>query len=105
MVSHWRDPMFDEYLCAIGKFHHIPFRTMSRRGPIDNGIYINYDPTYQYFELADKSYAGSNFTDRQRIKRKVERNVKKILTMPPLERSVLLERLSQALEDPDLFQN
>jgi DNA adenine methylase len=91
MVSHWRDPLFDEHLCAIGKFKHIPFRTMSRRGPIDNGIYINYDAGG--IELADKSYVGSDFTDRQRIKRKVERNVKKILAMPELERKILLERI------------
>jgi len=91
MVSHWHDPLFDKYLSGTGKFKHIPFKTMGRRGPIPNGIYINYDP--KEIELADYSYAGSNYTDRQRIKRKVERNYNKIMAMPPMEREILIQKI------------
>jgi DNA adenine methylase len=109
MVSHWQDPLFDEYLCGTGGFLHIPFKTMSRRGQIDNGIYINYHPAT--IDLADKSFVGSNFTDRQRIKRKVERKVKNILSMPDRERQALLESLFKSLEGSahekllDVFQS
>lgn len=91
MVSHWRDELLDEYLNEGNGFRHIPFKTMGRRGPIDNGIYINYDAGN--IELADYSYAGSDFTKRQRIKRKVERNYKKIMSLPIEERNYLLNRL------------
>lgn len=99
MVSHWKDDLFDEYLCSRGGFTFIGFKTMSRRGLIDNGIYINYDAGK--VELADLSYVGSDYTDRQRVKRKVDRNYKKIMAMPARERELLLALLLSVPADID----
>lgn len=88
MVSHWQDDLFDKYL---SNFVHIPFKTMTRGGIIDNGCYINYNP--QLITLADYSYSGVNFTQRQAIKRKVDRNIGKFKNFSDLEKEMYLREL------------
>jgi hypothetical protein len=92
MVSHWKDDLFDTYL---DKFKHIPFKTMSRGGVIDNGCYINYNP--QLITLADYSYSGINFTQRQAIKRKVDRNIAKFENFSDLEKEMYLRELNKII--------
>ena len=53
-------------------------------------IYYNFPhPT----NLLIDQFTGKNFTDRQRIKRKAARIVKKISSLPPLERSYILNKI------------
>ena len=94
MVSHWKDDLFDQ-LFKFG-FHHVPFKTISRAGLIDNGIYVNYDITQ--LELACFDYVGSGYTDRQRIKRKVGRMAKKVMSMSAGERGLLYRELGVAMQ-------
>jgi len=63
---------------------------MTRGGVRLETIYMNYpaDPT------GETLYAGSNFTDRQRIKRKVGRMVKKIMSMSALDRACVLHAIN-----------
>ena len=92
IVSHWKDDLFDSYLCGTGNFKHYPFKTMSHRGkPIENGFYLNFDQSK--IELLDYSHAGKNFTDRQRIQRKTDRMYIKIMSMPAAERNLLLNKI------------
>jgi site-specific DNA-adenine methylase len=44
-------------------------------------------------ELHDYQYLGKDYRDRERIKRKRSRNVRKILSLPELERAALFEEL------------
>ncbi len=55
-------------------------------------LYMNYDiPT----TLQDTSYLGSDSWDRQRIKRKGDRLIKKITELPVLEKQYILDRLKE----------
>ena len=90
MISHWQDDLFDQHLLPAG-FHHVPFQTMSRRGMIENGVYMNYDPAV--VPLLDYSYCGKDFTDRQRIKRKVSRTINNIKSFSPEELGLLKQNL------------
>jgi hypothetical protein len=68
---------------------------MSRGGVIDNGCYINYNP--QLITLADYSYSGINFTQRQAIKRKVDRNIAKFENFSDLEKEMYLRELNKII--------
>ena len=54
-------------------------------------LYCNY-PAPE--ELHDYRYLGENFTERQRIRRKIIRHIKKLKNLPVLERNAILEALS-----------
>lgn len=86
MISHPQDDLFDEYL---KHWTHISFSTKTRRGSMINGIYLNYTPD----ELADYSFSGITFTERQRIKRKVTRTIDKIIAMSDPERNLFIREL------------
>lgn len=66
------------------------FESNTRQGLATEYLYMNYpDPV----ELHEYTYLGKDFTDRQRIKRKVDSHVKKLRALPPLERKAIIQAL------------
>lgn len=60
------------------------------------------------FELHDYRYLGSNFRERERIKRKKTRWVNKLKHMPPLERHALaaaIAEISGTIDDPPMLDD
>lgn len=80
------------YRDMLKGWHKINFKGKSRRGPVTETIYLNYKPDGR---LHDYRYAGYNFTDRQRIRRKVERHIAKLKRLPEVERNAILLELQK----------
>lgn len=64
-------------------------KSMTRGGVRWETVYFNYDAC----KLHDTQFVGNNFTDRQRIKRKIARNIAKIQKLPPQEQQAFLEAI------------
>jgi DNA adenine methylase len=73
-------------------WHRINFKGKSRRGPTTETIYLNYKPDGR---LHDYRYTGSDFIDRQRIRRKVERHISKLKRLPEMERNAILSEMQK----------
>ena len=87
VISHYACSLYDKALKGWNK-HSWP--VMTQQGKKDECIYFNFDkPT----ELHQYDYLGDNFTDRQRIKRKIDRLLSKLSELPPLERAALISAL------------
>lgn len=87
MISHYPCPLYDE---AFKDWNRITFQSFTRQGMATERIYFNYEiPTV----LQDYRYIGKDFTDRQRIKRKISRTIKKLQALPAVERNAILNQL------------
>jgi len=87
MISTYDNPLYNSMLCDWNKKH---FDVMTRNGWRKETVYFNYEvPT----ELHDYKYLGSNCTERQRIKRKINREINKLQKLPQLERNAILKAI------------
>ncbi|SFU99553.1 DNA adenine methylase [Pseudoduganella namucuonensis] len=93
MLSGYRNAIYDEAARAAG-WRRVDFQAMTRGGVRTESVWMNYEAPAA---LADYGYAGSNFRERERIKRKVHRWVQRLQQLPALERAALLSAM-QALE-------
>lgn len=84
MVSHYPCSLYQD---ALKDWRQVPYRSMTRAGLRQELLFLNFDlPPL----LADPSNVGENFTDRQRLKRKVNRLITRLDKEEPLERSAIL---------------
>lgn len=88
MISCYDNELYSSYLA---KWNKHTFIGKTRSGGVEETIYMNYKLEGK---LHDYRYTGSNFTDRQRIKRKVARHVEKLRNLPDAERNAILEALA-----------
>lgn len=63
------------------------YKVMTRKGEATETLYFNYKVPML---LQDYEYIGADFTERQRINRKVTRQLKRLQEMHPLERNKLI---------------
>mgnify|MGYP006961072817 CR=1 FL=1 len=75
--------MYDD---ALSDWWSVDFQAMSRGGVRTETIWCNFEPGQTHYH----TFAGKNFTDRQRIKRKAARWAKKFEALPIGERQALL---------------
>lgn len=88
MISGYRSELYDRELSS---WRRLSFNAMTRGGsPAVEFIWMNYPKPNR---LHDYRYLGKTFTERQRIKRKTERQIKKILNLPELERAAILSAI------------
>jgi DNA adenine methylase len=78
------------------------FSVMTRGGPAIESVWCNFDPPAV---LHDARFVGKNFTDRQRIQRKAKRWVNRLLSMPPGEKSAVLQHIQEQLWGPCVDQS
>ena len=83
MISHYPCPLYETKL-SVWRKHY--YTAMTRAGKRIECVYMNYD---QPKLLATTSAAGKNRTHRQQIKRKLQRLIKKIQSLPGPEQSVI----------------
>lgn len=88
MISGYRSALYDR---ALAGWTRIDFQAMTRGGPAVESLWLNYPPPEA--ALHDLSYLGRNYRERERIKRLIERHVRRFAAMPALERSALLAAL------------
>lgn len=78
----------DLYFRELKDWHHVTWPSVTRSGRVATEyLWMNYDPPT---ELHDYRYLGEDCTDRQRIHRKIDREVKKLKRLPVLERNAIL---------------
>jgi len=83
IVSGYRSTLYDELLAG---WHSLELQVMNQGGVRTEKLWYNYNLDRTYWA----TYAGKNFTDRQRIKRKAERWAKNYQVLPAAERLALL---------------
>jgi len=86
ILSGYPSGLYDELL---SDWNTLELQAMTWGGPRTEKLWYNYEPDRTYWA----SYAGKNFTDRQRIKRKAERWAKTYQALPSAERLALLSAL------------
>lgn len=88
ILSGYPSSLYDDLLCD---WHTIALQAMTRGGPRTEKLWFNYDIDRTFWA----SYAGKNFTDRQRIKRKAQRWGKKYQALPNAERLAVLAAIME----------
>lgn len=91
MISGYSSPLYTE---ALTQWQRISYQTMTRGGRLaTEWLWFNYPKPHA---LHDYRYLGDDFRERERIKRKKQRWVKRLKTMPHLERYALLSAIREA---------
>ncbi|QDX29607.1 DNA adenine methylase [Dickeya poaceiphila] len=86
MVSGYPSALYDELLYD---WRAIEFQVMTRGGVRTEKLWMNYPESAAY----SASFAGQDYIDRQRIKRKAERWAAKYRAMPPAERLAIMAEI------------
>lgn len=95
MVSGYQNDLYSRKLAS---WRHSQKWTVNRAGQrVQECIWMNF-PEPVFFH--DTRYVGYDFTDRQRIKRKVARWKRKFLTMPAEDRAAIWDALSAMVDGP-----
>lgn len=89
VISCYDNSLYSSMLAGWNKAH---VKSMTRGGVRMETIYFNYESSGK---LHDTRFVGKDFTDRQRIKRKIERNINKILKLPAQEQQAFLEAVKE----------
>lgn len=84
IVSHYPCKLYDQ---ALKKWRKIAYKSMTRAGIRVENLYMNFP---QPVLLQFPGHIGADFTDRQRIKRKIERLIKRLQNEPGQERAAIL---------------
>lgn len=95
MISHYPNHLYDQ---SLKKWASHTFQSITRRGMATEKIYMNYATP---IILQDYRYIGKNFTDRQRIKRKVIRICEKLKNINPLERAAIITAVIDQFKNSD----
>jgi DNA adenine methylase len=83
ILSGYPNALYDELL---PDWNTREFQVMSRGGPRTEKLWFNFEPSAVHWA----SYAGNNFTDRQRIKRKAKRWAENYRALPAGEQLAIL---------------
>lgn len=93
MISGYRSDLYNDLLRG---WRSIEFQVMSRGGPRTEVAWMNYDDQAVHWA----SFAGRDFTDRQRIRRKAARWAANYAELPAGERQAILAALLQVHAKP-----
>ena len=86
MLSGYPSPLYDELLTDWG---NLELQVMNQDGVRTEKLWFNFSPDRVHWPR----YAGKNFTDRQRIKRKAENWGKRYQALPRAERLAVLSSI------------
>ncbi len=85
----------DLYTSMLQGWRYIDFTAQTRAGKATERLYMNYK---QPKKLHDYKFLGKDFTDRQRIQRKIKRHVEGLLKLQPLERQAIIQSIAAAID-------
>lgn len=86
IISGYRNPLYD---VELQSWYSKDFQAMTRGGVRTETVWCNFMPGEQHYH----TFAGKDFTDRQRIKRKAERWAKNFEALPVAERQAVMAAL------------
>lgn len=84
-LSGYNGKLYDD-ATRLNGWRRIDFTAQTRRGPATESLWMNYEAPAT---LADYSHVGGNFRERERIKRKAARWVRRWQQLPQLEREAI----------------
>lgn len=90
LISTYENPIYAE---ALADWSCHTFQAQTRKGSATEYLYMNYtieDGILHQFDLL-----GTDWIDRQRIRRKIDRKVKQLLSLPATERQAILHAMAQ----------
>lgn len=87
MISHYPCALYDTML---KKWNWKDITVCYHGTPLIERLYYNYETPAK---LHDYRYLGKNCWDRQRIKRKINRHISKLMDLPAVERNAILNSL------------
>lgn len=87
MLSGYRNSIYAEASSCNG-WHEHDFQAMTRRGVATETLWMNYDPAEAV--IAESTYAGSDFRERERIRRKAARWAAKFEALEAMEQEAIL---------------
>jgi site-specific DNA-adenine methylase len=93
-ISCYKNSLYQEYLSS---WNCITFESQTRHGKAVEYIYMNYDTPR---ELHEYNFLGSNFRDRERIKKTVQRHVNRMRRMSETERNAILHAYKNEFRIP-----
>lgn len=94
-LSGYRCAAYDDAAASSG-WTRIDYQAMTRGGPRTESLWLNYEPPAT---LAEYTFVGETFRERQRIKRKVGRWLAKLDALAPVERNALLSAMRDRYGD------
>lgn len=86
IISGYRNPLYD---MQLADWYSKDFQAMTRGGVRTETVWCSFHPGDQHYH----SFAGKDFTDRQRIKRKAARWAKNFEALPAAERQAVMAAL------------
>lgn len=89
-ISHYPCKLYDTLL--MHGWRKIEYTVATHRGPVIEALYMNYP---EPVTLHEYTYLGTDFTDRQRIRRKINRWVTNLKNLPALERAAIISKLQK----------
>lgn len=89
-LSGYRSAMYDQ-AAITHRWTRTDFQAMSRRGVRTESLWTNYDPAQ--ILPADLTYHGTDYRDRERLKRKAARWTAKLAAMPVRDREFLIRAM------------
>lgn len=93
ILSGYPSPLYDELLCG---WRSLELQVMNQAGVRTEKLWLNFTPDRVHWA----SYAGKNFTDRQRIKRKAANWAKRYQALPRAERQAVLAAMMAVDAEP-----
>ncbi|MFZ4219720.1 DNA adenine methylase [Enterobacter ludwigii] len=87
MLSGYPSKLYDDLLPG---WRSITFQAMTRGGVRTEQLWMNFPPGEKF----TTAFAGTDYIDRQRIKRKVQRWKRKFQALPAIEQKAIMEALS-----------
>ncbi len=86
------------YAKLLADWHLVTFQAQTRQGMATEYLYMNYVPDGR---LHDYRYLGQNRTDRQRIRRKIAREVARLNRLPVIERNAIVAAVLASVATTD----
>lgn len=93
LLCSYTNPTYDFYLAGWNK---ISYKSKTRKGMRVETAYLNYEPPNR---LQDYSFTGGDYRERERIKRKISREVSKLHALPVLERNAIIDKINKTFNN------
>ncbi|TDE15302.1 DNA adenine methylase [Dyadobacter psychrotolerans] len=89
LISTYENELYTEFL---KNWNLHSFSAQTRAGLATELLYMNYHNDEGHLHQYD--YLGDDYIDRQRVKRKIQREVQKLVSLPAKERNAIIQALS-----------